>query len=71
MQATLANMRKHYTEGVIAWSPTTGEEYSADPGDYFMLGDDDMLKDDGGEPMLLVHRVECMVEVTEGGGDGE
>lgn len=40
----------------IAWSPITGEEYSASSGDYFTQRDDVALFDEAGEPMLLVVR---------------
>lgn len=65
MIATLANMRKHYREGVFAWSPDTGEEYSADPGDYFAMSEDSMLRDDNGEPMVLAYRTTSFVILGE------
>ena len=38
----------------IAYSPNTGEQYSASSGDYFMIGMDEPLRDSDGEPMILV-----------------
>lgn len=32
--ATIENMTEHYAPGVFAYSPITGEEYSANPSDY-------------------------------------
>lgn len=65
MIASLANMREHYRDGVMAWSLDTGEEYSADPGDYFLLSDDAVLRDEHGEPMLLACRVTTMIVLGE------
>lgn len=52
-----------YVEGrrCFAYSRETGEQFSADPGDYFGRPDDEPLKDSDGEPMILavsetVHR---------------
>jgi len=63
--ATLANMRKHYRTGVFAYSLETCEEFSADPSDYFMMDDNDVLRDDEGNPMVLAYRVTEIVEVSE------
>jgi hypothetical protein len=57
--ATLVNMRAveaQETAGVFAFSPYTGERYSANPADYFgaPLDDNEPLRDLEGEPMLLV-----------------
>lgn len=38
----------------FAYSFETGERYSATPGDYFMLRDDEPLLDSEAEPMVLV-----------------
>lgn len=54
MIATIENMREHYAPGVFAYSPLTGESYSANPGDYFWLPEDTPLTDFLGEPMDLV-----------------
>ena len=54
MIATIENMLAHYRPGVFAYSPGTGEEYSADPGDYWDAGRGWTMKDAGGEPMVLV-----------------
>jgi hypothetical protein len=56
-----AHPSRPYKDGIligrpaIAYSPTTGEQYSATSGDYFMRGMDDPLLDSEGEPMILVH----------------
>lgn len=39
----------------VAFSPLTGEQYSADPGDYWGRTKDTPLYDSEGEPMLLVY----------------
>jgi hypothetical protein len=54
VKATLANMRKHVSvPDVMAWSPATGEQCSANPGDYFWMSDDDCLTDSQGDEMVL------------------
>jgi hypothetical protein len=57
--ATVENMRRAEQAGIrcFAFSPTTGEEYSATSGDYWNLGAETPLMDDLGEPMILVQRV--------------
>jgi hypothetical protein len=37
----------------FAWSPVTGEQYSATAGDYFAQPDDEPLRDSEGQPMIL------------------
>lgn len=65
--ATVANMRRFEERHprtqpnvepmrAIAYSPGTGEEYSATSGDYWNQPDDAPLLDHEGEPMLLVVR---------------
>lgn len=54
MLATIENIQKYYRTGVVAFSPLTGEEVSANPEDYFYLSPGDVLTDDEGEPMILV-----------------
>lgn len=65
--ATPANMRRFEQEHprthphiepvrAIAWSPATGEEFSATSGDYWNVPDDMPLLDEREEPMLLVVR---------------
>ena len=39
--------------GCFAFSPTTGEQFSADAGDYWPLPDDEPLLDSDGRPMVL------------------
>jgi hypothetical protein len=60
MLATPANMRKlrHIdyrapAAVVFAYSPRTYERYSATPGDYWHMADDEPLLDENGEPMVL------------------
>lgn len=54
MKATLRNMRENADRsGIVAWSPVTGEEYSADYRDYWYLSEDEPLVDDNGDPMVL------------------
>lgn len=64
MNATIQNMRQHYAEGVFAYSPFTGEESSANPGDYFWLGEDDPLIDSLGQAMILATRSTRIIEIT-------
>lgn len=54
--ATVRNMRIAQERGkqAFAYSPTTLEQSSATPGDYFMLGEDEPLTDSDGNPMHLV-----------------
>ena len=63
--ATVANMEAHADDPtVVAYSPTTGEQCSANPGDYFWMGSDkDVLVDSEGEPMILARRVSFMEEL--------
>jgi hypothetical protein len=64
MLATIENMqRTKGVAGVLAWSPTTGEEYSADPGDYWNAPAGWTIRDEDGEPMVLVVRREEFVAV--------
>jgi hypothetical protein len=56
IRATVANMRTYYQPGVFAWCPETGEEYSANPADYWHLTEDTCLHSLVGE-MILVVRV--------------
>ena len=39
---------------VTSFSPTTGERYSADPRDYFWAPPGWLMKDENGDPMILV-----------------
>lgn len=59
--ATLENMRRHGGPGVFVYSPTTGEESSADAEDYFWLPEGESLTDERGGPMVLVRRVSTLV----------
>jgi len=57
--ATKRNMQKYNDiSNAVAWSPLTGEEYSADPNDYFMRTDPDKpLLDEEGQAMYLIVKV--------------
>jgi len=62
--ATPANMRKYEDErNVFAYSPVTGERYSANHNDYILdVADDIPLVDEDGAPMVLaVEHVEIRV----------
>lgn len=63
--ATIENMRKHYTDGVFAYSIATGEEYSADPSDYFWAHPGWKMTDDNGNPMYLATRHTQMIYVDD------
>jgi hypothetical protein len=66
MLATIENMHKHH--GCTAYSPTTGEEASADAGDYWWLPNGDPLVDENGDPMILVRKVTEYIEVEDSEG---
>jgi hypothetical protein len=59
--ATLANMRAMQAKGatycgpnrLVAWNQATGDEFSANPDDYFWLPDDVCLKDSRGRKLVL------------------
>jgi hypothetical protein len=60
LTANLTNMRAKYRDASlghnpypIAYSPITGEQYCATPGDYFWMADDDYLTDSEGNAMIL------------------
>ena len=54
--ATPRNMKLHEGRGVLAYSPATGEEYSATPGAYWYMADDACLLDAEGNEMVLAVR---------------
>ena len=59
--ASLRNMRKaaaSYSTLPLAYSPETGEEYSANPADYFNAPEDWVMRDSAGNPMILAFKVE-------------
>ena len=60
--ATIENMRKFEGPGVVAYSPATGEEYSATPGDYFWLPPGQCLKDTRGRKLRLGRHKPASVE---------
>ena len=52
--ATPENMKKvEGVQGIFAYSPTTGEQSSATPGDYFWAAPDEVLLDSEDQPMIL------------------
>lgn len=51
--ATVANMEKHQRPGLIMFSPYTGEEASATPGDYWDVSSSYKFKDRTGRVMRL------------------
>jgi hypothetical protein len=65
MEATIENMRAHYREDVLAYSFNTGEEYSANPADYWNAPAGWVMKDEDGEPMRLVRHIETYAELTD------
>lgn len=64
MLATIENMRAHHAPGVLAYSPTTGEEYSSDPGDYWWAPEGYTLTDAEENPLHLVTRRTAYTEVS-------
>jgi hypothetical protein len=58
---------KRYADirGVVAYSPETGEENSANAGDYWDMHEGYTLEDHDHNPMVLVVRVSHMVDVAE------
>lgn len=68
MIATIANMKKmraKYGASLIAFSPETGEECSAAPGDYWDVPDREFLVDADGMPMLLGVVQRTIIEEVE------
>jgi hypothetical protein len=66
--ATMVNMREHYArigDHLIAVSPFTGEEYSANPSDYWHQADDWTMTDGDGNPMELAVRVTRLVDPVD------
>lgn len=67
MYATLANMKalsttmRGYACSVFAYNEWTGEQYSANPGDYWFLADDDCLTDSEGFEMILAYEFRNIV----------
>lgn len=51
--ATMANMERYAHRPVFAYSQITGERYSANPADYWQEGEDLVLTDSEGQPMVL------------------
>lgn len=52
--------------GVFAYSPDTGECYSADPGDYFWVADDEwVITDSEGNLMRLVVEITTYADIDD------
>jgi hypothetical protein len=67
--ATPANMCYYaLIPGMIAYSPETGEEYSANANDYSFLALDQPVWDANNEPMILVTRHVVYVDVSDDEG---
>ena len=67
--ATKANLVKYhakYGNRLRMFSPYTGEEYSANPGDYFMTPPDHRFKDSKGRVMQLGTHVPATVSPLRG-----
>lgn len=65
MIATRANMRAvSHLHGVFALDPMCPfDRYSATPGNYFMLADDEPLTNEAGDPLVLAREVAHIEEV--------
>lgn len=63
MLATIENMRAHYAPDAFAYSPDTGEEYSANPADYWYADAGFVLIDEDGEPMVLARKHVAIVPI--------
>ena len=64
--ATPANMKRfEHVAGLVAYSPTTGEEYSAWAHDYWHYTDNNPLEDANGDPMVLVVRRSYLTDVDD------
>lgn len=67
MIARIENMTRMYAKhgnALVAFSPETGEECSANPADYWML-DREFLKDSSGAAMLLGIVQRTILEVED------
>lgn len=62
--ATIENMQAHWRPGVLAYSPGTEEEYSANPNDYWDVRPGWTMRDSDGEPMVLVSRVTSFLPIA-------
>jgi hypothetical protein len=64
--ATPANMKRfEHVAGMMAYSPTTYEEYSATPDDHWNLPNTQALTDYYGEDMILVVRRSYLTDVDD------
>ncbi len=67
MLASMKNMERFGNKpGVFAFSAVTGEEYSSNASDYFLVNDPDwVMKDCNGEPMELAIRQTYIIIIEE------
>lgn len=66
--ATVENMARvaESCPRAVAYSPSTGEQFSATPNDYFWLGAGEAIIDSEGEPCVLAVRSECFEDALTG-----
>lgn len=58
MDATVHNMRLVSDRpGVFAYDPDTGDRWSATPGDYFYMPENEPLRNDAGNVLLLAQEI--------------
>jgi hypothetical protein len=68
MLATIENMQAWAgpdNRDVFAYSPTTGEQFSADAADYWNAPAGWAMTDSEGEPMILARRVETIAPLLD------
>ena len=79
--ATIENMKRYHQQSrtipgddgditilpqqPVAYSPSTGEQYSANPGDYWNAPDGWTMTDADGEPMILVFERHTFEDVAD------
>jgi hypothetical protein len=51
--ATPANMRQYGGQGIVALDLETGDTFSATPGDYFWLPENEALTNEAGDSLVL------------------
>lgn len=66
--ATIENMREAESRGkrCMAYSPNTGEQFSATSADYFNLPEGKPLVDADGEPLILAVKVTRYLDALTG-----
>ena len=77
VSATPSNMRRYAQPNIkvgyatvsarqpFAYSPVTDERYSASPGDYWDMPDNEPLRDSEGNPMILVFEVSKLIDADK------